>query len=940
MASDNSLIITINGSAKDFIDEVDKVKKETESLEKTLTSVAKASAIAFAAFAGTIALVTKSFADYEKALVGVGKTTNIEGQRLAKFGKEFQKLSSTIPISTNELLGIAQAAGQLGVSGEANLLKFTETVAKLGVATDLTGEQAAVSLTRILNVTGESVESIDTLGSVIVSLGNNFAATESEIVKVANEVARSTAVFGVSSAEATALGASLKSLGVQAQLGGSVVGKSFLKIQEAINKGGAALDNLSTLTGIAGSDLKQTFETDATGVFQKFVEGLGSLEGGTAEIFKALEAFGLKGDEINKVLPVLAKNSELLGSAFKLAATETSNATALNDEAAKAFDTLASETQLVLNNFENLKTTIGAALAPTIRELLSSVNGLLKAFSEMDEETAGTIAGLLKFATVITASATAAAVAALVYIKTRRTIRLLRIAFKLAKIEAASMWAAATLGASLLLTFLPEIIEGVTNMFTAFNKKEPPRSLQDITNELKNINDEITALEERRGSLRGDEIVNLRSLKDAREELQKLRADAVAASEGFGTGELLVRPKQEGFGELDTSIPGIEQEINAPLASDEENAARQKEEAKVKASADNKQSIIDEATAKRIEKLKLSNEELDAVQVARLEGDTEQEKDFLQRKAEIENEFAEARKIKNTEERELAEDNLSIKHADELQAITDHENTKDEEKLIREEERAALDMEMRELTKEQQALFNEEDKAALAAKIDTQEQAEKKFALDKTNRQIADRNKFKQDEIKFGTQIATLKKFFASEEVQGVKNATNSLVQLQNSRNSTMKGIGKAAARVQAAIKTAEGAISAYASLSGIPIVGPVLGAAAAGALLAFGVEQQQKISAAATGGFIPPGGAGARDRVPAMLEPGELVVPQALSPNFIQSVGQPQSGDFANEDVTSPEGGGGSTLRLEGDLIQNEEFVAALASQLRDQQEFDNVRI
>ena len=52
MAS-NTLIININGSAKDFLDELDKVKKESASLEKVLSSVAKASAIAFAGFAGT-----------------------------------------------------------------------------------------------------------------------------------------------------------------------------------------------------------------------------------------------------------------------------------------------------------------------------------------------------------------------------------------------------------------------------------------------------------------------------------------------------------------------------------------------------------------------------------------------------------------------------------------------------------------------------------------------------------------------------------------------------------------------------------------------------------------------------------------------------------------------------------------------------------------------
>ena len=77
--ADNTLIINIAGSADDFLKELDKVKDKTKSLEKVLSATAKASALAFAGFTAAIALVTKSFIDYEKALVGVGKTAKITG---------------------------------------------------------------------------------------------------------------------------------------------------------------------------------------------------------------------------------------------------------------------------------------------------------------------------------------------------------------------------------------------------------------------------------------------------------------------------------------------------------------------------------------------------------------------------------------------------------------------------------------------------------------------------------------------------------------------------------------------------------------------------------------------------------------------------------------------------------------------------------------------
>ena len=61
--ADNELIIRINGSAKNFLEELDKIQKKTEDLQKVLDKTAKASAIAFAGFAGSIALTTKEFAN-------------------------------------------------------------------------------------------------------------------------------------------------------------------------------------------------------------------------------------------------------------------------------------------------------------------------------------------------------------------------------------------------------------------------------------------------------------------------------------------------------------------------------------------------------------------------------------------------------------------------------------------------------------------------------------------------------------------------------------------------------------------------------------------------------------------------------------------------------------------------------------------------------------
>jgi hypothetical protein len=132
----------------------------------------------------------------------------------------------------------------------------------------------------------------------------------------------------------------------------------------------------------------------------------------------------------------------------------------------------------------------------------------------------------------------------------------------------------------------------------------------------------------------------------------------------------------------------------------------------------------------------------------------------------------------------------------------------------------------------------------------------------------------------------------------------NGVAALSHSKNAEMAAIGKAASAAQIGISTYEGAIKAYASLAGIPIVGPALGAAAATAISLYGAEQLAGLAGVdvgfASGADVVPGGS---NQVGGVVHGGERVVDTKTNRMLEKQL---RSGSF---------GGGKLEISLKGDL-------------------------
>ena len=174
-----------------------------------------------------------------------------------------------------------EIAGQLGVSKD-NLLSFTEVIANLGVATNLTGEEAATMLAQYANIMNMPLSDVDKLGSVIVDLGNNCATTERDIAEMAQRLAGEGDVLNLSNTQVMALAATMASLGINAEAGGSAMSRVLQKMNTAVLDGG---DDLSAFAGIANrsaEDFAASWLRDPLEALGALLDGLGQLQATTA----------------------------------------------------------------------------------------------------------------------------------------------------------------------------------------------------------------------------------------------------------------------------------------------------------------------------------------------------------------------------------------------------------------------------------------------------------------------------------------------------------------------------------------------------------------------------------------------------------------------------------------------------------------------------------
>ena len=321
--------------------------------------------------------VVQNNAEFEDALAGVRKTTNLTTEEVRKLGNELKDIDTRTAV--NDLLGIAKAAGRFQIPAE-NIRDFTEAVDQLTVALrDELGddtEKITTDVTKIAQVfgllnEGFEAEAITKIGSALNDLGNKTKAVAPFILDFTRRVQGVAATVDLSLPFVFGLGAALDEVGVTAEVSSTVLNKLFTKIGNA-----GEFERFARILGVTVEEYKELIRFSPEQALINLLTAARSNEKGFVALADVMGQLDVKGQRSSQVLSALTRNVDLLEKNVGIATDAFNENISIGREFEIQNSTLGASLDKLGNAITNL-TTESTILAKSLKTLVDGFVFLL-----------------------------------------------------------------------------------------------------------------------------------------------------------------------------------------------------------------------------------------------------------------------------------------------------------------------------------------------------------------------------------------------------------------------------------------------------------------------------------------------------------------------------------------------------------------------------------
>ena len=349
---------------------------------------------------------TNAAKNWESGFVGVTKTVNEiydSNQNLVysydDLSESLKDVAKNSTISYKDLLQVGETAGQLGISAD-NVAEFSEIMLKLGATTQMTADEAATNIARILNITSKggrefevNGEMANKFGNAIVELGNSFATTEPEIALMSTRLASAGTTAGLSTPDILALATAMSAVGIKAEAGGSAMAQTLVALEKAVSGVGENADEklqrIAELSGMTAQQFSQAWKDEPVKAVAEFIKGLGTLDEESESATIILDELGMSGIRQSNMIKALSNAYPVLENAVKKANDEWNRSKeeigALDVEYEKWENTLEGKAERMRNNLALLGVELGENLMPILKAFVDTVSGIAQALAKLPE---------------------------------------------------------------------------------------------------------------------------------------------------------------------------------------------------------------------------------------------------------------------------------------------------------------------------------------------------------------------------------------------------------------------------------------------------------------------------------------------------------------------------------------------------------------------------
>lgn len=318
-------------------------------------------ALGAGALLGAFGLASAQAIAFESAMADVGKVVNFESRaEMEAMGDTIRDMAGRIPMAADGIAAIIAAAAQSGVAKQ-DLTEFAQQAAKMGVAFDLTGDQAGKMMADWRAGMNLTLPQVYSLADAVNHLSNNMNATAPALGEVIQRVGAAAMSCGLAETQVAALGAAFLSAGASPEIAATALKKFTTTLVKgtAMSRDQAAA--FQTL-GFSASRMARDMQTDAQGTIFRVLQALAD-KPKELQMSLLTEMFGE--EAIGAIAPLL-QNMGNLSQAFGLVGDAANYAGSMQGE----FDTRAKTTEnaliLLRNKLVNLGISVGNVFLPSI----------------------------------------------------------------------------------------------------------------------------------------------------------------------------------------------------------------------------------------------------------------------------------------------------------------------------------------------------------------------------------------------------------------------------------------------------------------------------------------------------------------------------------------------------------------------------------------------